>query len=340
MNARPDSPSPAVLAAPPLDLSDNTSLYGAPPAALRALRDADPDTLARYPSARADDLRAALAMRLGAHPDQITTGCGSDDVLDSAMRALAAPGERIAFADPTFSMVPDLARRNRLEAVPVPLTRGFDLDADGLLATGAGLIYLCSPNNPTGTLASPAALTRVLDRAPGVVVLDQAYAEFAASRPDPGLWKRPSCLVVRTLSKAFGLAGLRVGYGIGHPTLVARVEEARGPYKVGAAAERAAVAALSEDMGWVEKRVAEARHDRARLVAELSAIGITPLPSAANFVLVPVPDAAVAAGRMRRAGVLVRAFPRLTGIGDALRITVAPGAAVVAAVAALREALR
>lgn len=329
LSARPDAP---------LDLSDNTGLYGVPPAAWRALREASPEDATRYPTPFADELRAALARYARVRPEQITTGCGSDDVLDGAIRTCAEPGARIAFPDPTFSMLPLFARRSRLAAVPVPLTPALDLDADRMLAEGAQVTYLCSPNNPTGTPASRAAIERVLALARGLVILDEAYAEFADETWLDEATRRPNLLVVRTLSKAFGLAGLRVGFGVGDPALVARLEEARGPYRVGTLAERAAVAALSEDLAWMRERAADVRRDRERLTRALEALGFTPVPSAANFVLVPVPDAAAVAARMLAAGVRVRPFPGLARVGDAVRITVGPWAAMERAVAALAEA--
>jgi histidinol-phosphate aminotransferase len=321
-----------------LDLSDNTSLYGVPPAAWRVLGEPVPADAHRYPTAFADGLRTALARYTGAARDQITTGCGSDDVLDAAIRTAAEPGDRIAFPDPSFSMLPHFARRNRLEAVPVPLTAALDIDAGRMLETRARVLYLCSPNNPTGTAASRAAIERVLRGASGLVILDEAYAEFAEESWLGEAIRMPHLLVVRTLSKAFGLAGLRVGYGVGHAGLIARLEEARGPYRVAALAERVAAAALSEDLEWMRARAACVRRDRARLVHALTALGFAPLSSAANFVLVPVPDAHTTAERMRRAGVVVRAFPALTRVGDAVRITVGPTAVMERALFALREA--
>jgi histidinol-phosphate aminotransferase len=322
-----------------LDLSDNTNLYGVPPAALRVLRETSAGEATRYPSPQSDDLRAALANYAGVTPERVSTGCGSDDVLDSIVRTFASPGERLAFCDPTFSMIPELARRNRLVPCPVRLAADFDIDDTALLAAGAPLLYLCSPNNPTGTVASRERIERVLDGARGIVVLDEAYAEFSGTSLLAETGRRRDLLVVRTLSKAFGLAGLRVGYAIGDPDRIARVEETRGPYKVGSIAERAAAAALREDRSWVADRAAQTGLDRERLIAALTAIGLAPLPSAANFVLVPVPDAAACAARMRAAGVHVRAFPGLAGIGDAVRMTVAGPAVIQPAVAALREAL-
>ena len=321
-----------------VDLSDNTNLWGTPPAAMQALRDLGDEDIARYPSAYASRLKEALARYVGVPVPWIVTGCGSDDVLDSAIRALAEPGDRLAFCAPTFAMIPIFARVNGLTPVAVPM-ENWDIDADALQATGARIIYVCSPNNPTGTTASRVALERLIADATGVIIIDEAYAEFSDATNADLAATSDRVLVVRTMSKAFGLAGLRIGYGVGQSTLIAEVEKSRGPYKVSTAAERAAVAALS-DGRWVAERVADARAGRESLAASLRAIGLAPLPSQANFVLVPVAHAVEIARRMRTRGVAVRAFESLPSVGDALRITAGPAPMMQRAVTALAEALQ
>jgi histidinol-phosphate aminotransferase len=320
------------------DLSDNTNLFGVPPAAARALAGAA-ELAPRYPSPLADRLRGALAAYAGITAECIVTGCGSDDLLDCAFRAFGAPGDRVAHPAPTFSMVPLLAEANRLCPFAVPLDPGGDPDAPALLASGARIVYLCSPNNPTGAAASARVLQRVAERAPGLVIVDRAYAEFEARGPAPALPVRAGVLEIRTLSKAFGLAGLRVGWGVSDPATVRAIERVRGPYKVGSIAERAAVAALEEDCGWMADTVRAALASRARLAAGLAAVGLAPLASDANFVLVPVPDAEACAAALARRGVRVRPFARLEGIGDAIRITTGPDPAISALLAALPAAL-
>ena len=320
-----------------VDVSDNTNLWGAPPGALRALREQPAESVARYPTLYAHELKVPLAAMLGVAPEQLVTGCGSDDVLDSAMRAFADPGDRVAFPVPTFTMIPTFARMSGLVPVGVPLRAdaAWDADADALLATGARIIYLCTPNNPTGTLVAPATVARVIERAPGLVIVDEAYAEFAgtnlaASAPGAG-----NVLVTRTFSKAFGLAGLRVGYGVGAERIVREVEKARGPYMVTAAAQRAALAALVE-RDWVTARAAKAVEHREWMAGEIRALGLDVLPSRANFLLVRVRDAGSLARRLRARGVLVRALPALPVTGDALRIGVGPWDAMTAVAKALR----
>ncbi|WP_141618447.1 histidinol-phosphate transaminase [Myxococcus sp. AB036A] len=323
-----------------VDLSDNTNLFGVPPSVERVLV-TTVSRVPRYPRGYAPDLRRALAASIGAAPDEITTGCGSDDVIDSALRAFLEPGDTLAYQDPTFVMVPLFAKANGLEGVPVPLKPDFDLDSDALLGTGAKVIYLCSPNNPTGTALSRAAVERVVEDAPGIVIIDEAYADFAPGKDFLDLARRrANVLVTRTFSKAFGLAGLRVGWGVGAPELVAEVEKARGPYKLTSVAEAVAVSVLNGDADWVRARAEEAVACRERLRGELVSLGLTPLPSEANFLMVPLPGALAVAERMRERDVNVRAFQALTGVGDALRIGVGPWPLMETALAALREALR
>ncbi|HEY0972808.1 MAG TPA: histidinol-phosphate transaminase [Gemmatimonadales bacterium] len=307
-----------------VDLSDNTNLWGVPPHAARVLRDAAAAAVTRYPSLYAHGLKERLAAYLGVDATMVVTGCGSDDVLDSAIRAVTEPGDAVALPEPSFAMIPIFARMNGLGPVVVPLRGGTGLDADAMLATGARVIYLCSPNNPTGNALDADAVRRVVREAPGVVIIDEAYAEYAGCDALELLRESDRLLVCRTMSKAFGLAGLRVGYAAGSPSLVAEVEKSRGPYKVSALAERAAAAALDHDMQWVREKVAGAVENRERFRRALEARGLAPLPSRSNFVLVPVPDATHAAARMRELGVAIRPFANLPAIGDALRISIGP----------------
>jgi histidinol-phosphate aminotransferase len=324
----------------PIDLSDNTNLFGVPPTALATLREAAESAITRYPALYAGDLKGALARYIGVRPNEIVTGCGSDDVLDSAIRAVTEPGDAVAIPDPSFAMIPLFARMNGLHPIAVPLRADHDVDADALLATGARVIYVCSPNNPTATAASRDAVRRLIDDAPGLLIIDEAYAEFAGHGYAAKAPLSNRLLVVRTLSKAFGLAGLRVGYAVGTPELVAEVEKSRGPYKVSALAERASVAALTHDSAWVRQHIEETIANRDRFVAALRGLDLCPLPSVSNFVLLPVSRAIEAAATLRQRGVAVRPMPGLTGIGDALRISIGPWSMMEVVLELLPEVLR
>jgi histidinol-phosphate aminotransferase len=326
------------LAACAVDLSDNTNLWGAPPAALRAMREAPVVALSRYPTLYSEPLHAALLeyLGLGNVPGVgVVTGCGSDDVLDSTMRAFGAAGDSIAFSAPTFSMIPVLARLNGLTPLAIPFTEGFDVDAERLVDARAKITYLCAPNNPTATPVSRAAVEYVVANATGIVLIDEAYAEFAPEVFTDLVAQSERVVIARTFSKAFGLAGLRVGYGVGATDVVRLIERARGPYKVNTIAERAVLAALEpadDGVRWVREHAALAVANRSRLIVELSGMGFVALPSAANFIMVPTARAAELFRALSSRGVLVRAFtamPRDLPVlaecnGAALRIGVGP----------------
>jgi histidinol-phosphate aminotransferase len=292
------------------DVSDTINLWGTPPAALDAVRASTATHLQHYPALYNAALKGPLAAYAGVAPEEVVTGCGSDDVIDCALRAFAEPGGVVAHASPTFSMVPVYARSNGMEPVGVPLAGDdYAVDAEALLALDAAVIYLCTPNNPTATPVPREVVRRVAARARGLVIVDEAYAEYVLADPDaraevftaeaPGMGR---VLSLRTMSKAFGLAGLRVGYGVGHADVVREVEKARGPFKVTYPAEQGALAALADADGarrWVEAHARTAVAQRVRLAEGLRALGLAPAPSAAHFVFVPVPRAREVAERLR-----------------------------------------
>jgi len=334
-----------------VDLSDNTNLFGAPPAAAHTLAALRAENITRYPPVFADELKAVLARMHGVAPENITTGCGSDDVIDSALRAFCDPGDAVAYADPTFGMVSLFARMNAARPVAVPLEPDFSLDTDALIAARARVTYICRPNNPTGTVVDAAAVLRVAERSGGIVLLDEAYADFMDEPPPDWLAVSDRILVLRTLSKAYGLAGLRVGYAVGPASLIREIEKSRGPYKVTATAHAAALAALTEDEPWVRDVVRQVRENRERLAAELGALGLRVWPSQTNFLLVQAPPLSGAGGNgesnparrlgaeLRGRGVAVRVFPGLPHAGDCIRVSIGPWPLMQRFLDALREVL-
>ncbi|WP_396203128.1 pyridoxal phosphate-dependent aminotransferase [Gemmatimonas sp.] len=321
-----------------LDLTDNTNLWGLPPVAERTLREIPVHRITRYPSLYAAELKEALAGFVGATADRLVTGCGSDDILDSAMRAFGEPGSVVASSEPSFAMIPIFAQMNGLQYVGITETADHQPDLDALLATKPRILYLCSPNNPTGALLRRETLERAVREAPGVVFLDEAYAEFSGVSAVDLAMRVDNLLIVRTMSKAFGLAGLRIGYGIGAPALVRDVEKSRGPYKLNAMAEQVALAALHHDMPWVNAQVALAVENRERLAAALRDRGFTPLATHANYVCVPVPNAVAVGQALRTLGVAARPFAHLPHVGDTLRISVGPWVLMERFLAAFDEA--
>lgn len=323
-----------------LDLTDNTNLWGLPPTAERTLRELAVSRITRYPSLYAAELKEALATFVGATADHLVTGCGSDDILDSAMRAFGEPGSIVASSEPSFAMIPIFAQMNGLQYVGVTERPDHQPDLDALLAAKPRILYLCSPNNPTGALLQRETLERAVREAPGVVFLDEAYAEFSGVSAVDLAQRVDNLLVIRTMSKAFGLAGLRIGYAIGAPALVRDVEKSRGPYKLNAVAEQMALAALRHDMSWVNAHVALAVTNRDRLADALRARGYAPLPSHANYVCVPVRNAIEVGQALRARGVAARPFAALPHVGDTLRISVGPWEVLERFLAAFDEATR
>lgn len=311
-----------------VDLSDNTNLWGAPPAALEVLRAAAPDDLARYPALYADELREAVAERFGVETACVTTGVGSDDVLDSAWRASFRTDAPVTYPAPTFSMIEPFCVMNGLRADPIDWD---DVVADParLLRGDPALVYVCTPNNPTGALLTDdwfdALLGLRTDDGP-LVIVDEAYADFAGISWIERAVQTEGVLVVRTFSKAYGLAGLRCGFGVGRPSTIEAVDKSRGPYKVGGLVARAAAAALRDEAGWVRETIDASVRERSRLCGVLDERSIQHLPSAANFVMIEAPggDSAAATEALRARGVGVRPFRNVPALGEGLRVTVGP----------------
>jgi histidinol-phosphate aminotransferase len=311
-----------------VDLSDNTNLWGPHPDALARIRAATPDDVRCYPEVYADTLRAAVAERFGVAVECVTTGAGSDDILDSAFRAAAAPGAVVSFPAPTFVMAGELALMNGMRPRPVPWSDAMR-DPGVLLAGGPALVYVCRPNNPTGALAPKAWMERLLDLAGAsgpLVVLDEAYADFAGETLIGWAVERPRLLVARTCSKAFGLAGLRCGFAVARPDVALEVEKSRGPYKVSRLTTETAAAAMRDASGWTPKIVAECLANRSRLRDELAKRGLRQLESHANFILLAAPSGSGAEdmAALRDEGIQVRPFKEVPELGDALRVTIGP----------------
>jgi histidinol-phosphate aminotransferase len=310
-----------------LDLSDNTNLFGVAPSVVKLLEAPPAALLTRYPPVFADELKQALSRRHNVAPENITTGCGSDDVIDSAMRAFCEPGDKVAYPIPTFGIIPTFARMNVAVPAEVATNADFSIEADRLIGEGAAITYVCTPNNPTGLPVDADVVRRLDERLDGVLLLDEAYADFGDIDLSGFAAASQRTISMRTMSKACGLAGLRVGYAIGPAALIREVEKSRGPYKVNAVADAAARGILSADGAWVDDVVAQTRSNRAQLAQRLRAVGLTFWPSAANFILVKLPAGRTANevnAALRARGVAIRPFANVPHAGECIRVTVGP----------------
>jgi histidinol-phosphate aminotransferase len=309
-------------------LASNEGPFPPFPAALRAIERASAD-LNRYPDGGVYALRAALAERHGVAFEQVVVGAGADGVIDLVSQATLDPGDEVVCGWPSFpSYVLDALKLGAV-ARRVPL-REHAYDLDGLLeAVGprTKLVYVCHPNNPTGTANGRAELLSFLDRLPEHVlcVLDQAYFEYIDD-PDYAdgiefLREGRRLLVLRTFSKIFGLAGLRVGYGVGPADVVAATSKVRRAFDVTATAQAAALASL-DDAEEIARRREQNRAGRARLEEILREHGLDPAgPAVGNFVYTEVGDGRETFERLLREGVIVRP---LAGFGapGAIRVSV------------------
>ena len=294
-------------------LASNENALGPSPrgiaAAWRALREGH-----RYPDGGARDLRVALGRHLGVAPDHLLVGNGADEAITLVVATFLNEGEEAVIPRPTFSAYEAAVRMMGGRPRFIPLRDGLvDLAALGTAITRrTKLVFVCNPNNPTATLVGDRALRRFLRDLPDrvVVVLDEAYLDFADAGDRPRaldyIRRGWNVIALRTFSKLYGLAGLRVGYAIARPNLITHMSRVKPPFNVSVPAQAAALAAL-RDGAFVRRTLAGVRRERARLTRGLEGLGLVVVPSQANFVFVhlPVPSDPVVAGLLRR-GVIVR----------------------------------
>jgi histidinol-phosphate aminotransferase len=280
----------------------------------------------RYPDPEAEGLRRTLAKRLGVVPDMLVLGNGSDELVQMVLMACGAPGAAVLTPAPTFSMYRIGALMLDQRAVEVPLTAEWGVDMPQILAAiereQPRVTFLATPNNPTANCFDDEAVRQLIEAAPGVVVIDEAYHAFSGQTVLPLLKAHPHLLVFRTLSKV-GMAGLRVGILIGDPALVRQIDKVRLPYNLNIYSQVAAEVVL-QHWEMIAPEFQTIIQERERLRERLEHIpGVTVFPSQANFLL-----AHVAAGGAKvwealgEHGILVRYFPGLPALKDCLRITV------------------
>ncbi len=281
----------------------------------------------RYPDAAATALKARLRTVMEVPEGmEILLGNGSDEIIQILAMAIAKPGATILGLEPSFVMYKMIAAFAGVSYVGVPLRANFTLDLDATLAAIAAhqpaLIFIAYPNNPSGNLFDMSALLRILDAAPGLVVLDEAYHVFALESFMPLLTRYPNLLVMRTLSK-LGLAGLRLGFLVGRPAWLNELDKLRLPYNINILTQQIAEQVLAH-ADILEQQAAAIRSERARLMQALADIaGIEVFPSAANFILLRVANADTVFEGLKQRGILIknlsRAHPQLQ---NCLRVTV------------------
>lgn len=323
-------------------LNTNENPYGPSPKVIEALRAELAGTLRLYPDPNADRLKAAVAACHGLTPPQVFVGNGSDEVLAHTFLALLKHSRPLLFPDITYSFYPTYCRLYEVAYETVPLTEDFRIRLEDYARPNGGIIFP-NPNAPTGQGLPRAAIEEFLRRnTESVVAVDEAYVDFGGESVVPLVDRHPNLLVIQTLSKSRSLAGLRIGFAIGHPSLIEaleRVKNSFNSYPLDRLAITGAVAAL-EDEAYFEKTRGAIIRTREKLAEDLLALGFEVLPSAANFLFArhPSRDAGELSERLRERSILVRHF-RQPRIDQHLRITVGTDEQCATLVTALGEIL-
>ena len=296
-------------------LSSNESPFGPLPSVAEAIA-AAARGVNRYPDNGADGLTEAIAHRFAVPQNHVAVGCGSVGVTQQLLEAVGEPGAEVLYAWRSFEAYPTLVDLSAAASVRVPLrNETHDLNEMALAITPrTRVVFVCNPNNPTGTVVHSAGLAEFVDQVPAdcLVVLDEAYTEYVRDPDVPDGMAfyagRPNVAVLRTFSKAYGLAGLRVGFMVAHPAVAGAVRKTMLPFTVNAIAQAAAIASLAAE-GELLERVAVVVKERDRVRDELLAQGWTVPPTQANFVWLRLAeDTQDFAAACERAGVSVRAF--------------------------------
>jgi len=309
-------------------LASNENPLGPSPKGIEAAKAVLSDAN-RYPDGGTHRLREKLAERIGIAPEEIFVGLGSSEIIDLASRVLLRAGLQGLTSEGTYAPFSVAIRASGAELVLVPQRHfAFDLEAMAEAITlKTGLIYLANPNNPTGSAFTAREFIDFLEKVPDgvLVVLDEAYIHYAVSvglRDSVEAYrKRKNLLILRTFSKVYGLAGLRIGYAIGTAELLTAMNKLRTPFNTSGVAQAAALAAL-DDKEHVERCIAANAAERKRLSDGLTRLGLRPVVSEANFVFVPVgPDAKAVSEALLHLGVIVRPLGWM-GLPEAMRISV------------------
>ncbi|MFM8461651.1 MAG: histidinol-phosphate transaminase [Polynucleobacter victoriensis] len=313
-------------------LASNENPLGMPESAKKAMAKAAED-LGRYPDSNGFDLKNALAKKLNVPFEWITLGNGSNDILELTARAVAQEGDEVVFSKHAFAVYPLATQAVGGKAIEVPATKDYGHDLPAMLKAitpRTRLVFVANPNNPTGTFLPAKEIEIFLEQVPSnvVVVIDEAYNEFLTPEQqyDAIAWVRkyPNVIVSRSFSKAYGLAGLRIGYGVAQNNITDLLNRIRQPFNVNSLAQAAAIAALA-DVEFLKKCYELNRAGYAQLTAAFEQMGLRYLPSSGNFVLVKVGDDVNAGAKVNlellKAGVIVRPVGNY-GLPEWLRISI------------------
>jgi histidinol-phosphate aminotransferase len=306
-----------------IKLNTNENPYPPSPRVRRAVVRAATDSLRLYPAPRADDFIASASKLYGVREDMILAGNGSDELLAMIFRATLGPGDTVAYPVPTYSLYDTLASIQEARVLRFPVNRDFSIPLDQLAESRANLTIVCSPNSPSGILTPTAKLAKLAralkDR---LLVLDEAYVDFAAENAIGLLRRFPNVVILRTLSKSFSLAGMRLGLCFTRPAIVEELMKVKDSYNLSRIALAAGAAALN-DAAWMRRNVERVKQTRETGIARLRKMGFEVPESSANFVLARRAghDLEPMVRAIRKRGILVRYFPTPM-LRDSIRISI------------------
>ncbi|MBE9039865.1 histidinol-phosphate transaminase [Oscillatoriales cyanobacterium LEGE 11467] len=308
---------------PVIKLNTNENPYPPSPKALKVLQEIPGELLRRYPHPMAREFRQAASQVLGVPADWILVGNGSDDLLTMIIRACTEPGRSVAYPMPTYVLYRTLAQIQAADVVEVPYPEDYTLPVEALVAAGGAVTFIASPNSPSGTEIPVELLDKLASQVTGVVVIDEAYVDFAETSALDLVKRYENVIVLRTLSKGYSLAGLRLGFGVANPTLLSGLIKVKDSYNVDAVACAVGAAAIL-DREYKDENAEKVKKSRSEMVTALNEFGFEIWPSQANFLLVRVPASVRAEWlyqQLKERGILVRYFQQ-SRLADKLRITI------------------
>jgi len=327
-----------------IKLNTNENPYGPSPKVIAALQKEAADSLRLYPDPNSDALKQAIAEYHGLNANQVFVGNGSDEVLAHVFNALLKHDKPILFPDITYGFYPVYCGLYEIDFETIPLSEAFEINVDDYLKANGGIIFP-NPNAPTGRLLKLSEIERLLKHnTDSVVVIDEAYVDFGGESAVGLVSRYPQLLVTHTFSKARSLAGLRVGYAVGHPDLIDalhRVKDSFNSYPLDRFAQAGAIAAMN-DTAYFEETRQRVIKTRESVVDALEAMGFEVLPSGANFIFARHPkyEAEALATSLREQKVIIRHFKKPARIDQFLRITIGTDVECKALVQALKKTLK
>jgi histidinol-phosphate aminotransferase len=307
-----------------IKLNTNENPYPPSPRVLAALRKATSRSLRLYPEPLADSLRAVAATVYGVKPENILAGNGSDEILSIIMRSFVGPQDRVAFPVPTYSLYDTLIAIQQGERITVDYPPDFSVP-EALASQNAALTFLCNPNSPSGTLVPLQDIEQLARAVSGILVIDEAYVDFAESEGAstlPLIRQFPNLVVLRTFSKSFSLAGVRIGLAFASEEIISGMMKVKDSYNLNRLSLVAATAAL-RDMPWMTRNIRRIQQSRRQLSAGLRKMGFYVYPSHANFLMARKKEQNLkdVYEKLKSKKILVRYFD-IPGLQDSLRITV------------------